>query len=67
MLDRLMSRWVPLLVWIVTIITIILIPLAVIGHGYMPADDALRQAAAKMSMGQIVAGVKLAEAIGPRN
>jgi uncharacterized protein len=30
------------------------------------ADEALRQASAKMSMGQIVAGVKLADAIGLR-
>ncbi len=45
MLSSALGRWIPLLVWIISASTIVLIPLAIIGHGYLPADDALRHVA----------------------
>src|SRR5688500_4448917 len=44
-----LRRWIPLLVWAITIVTIVLVPLTVIGNGYLPADDALRHAAKAFS------------------
>ena len=43
------SRLVPLLVLCVVIATVILIPLKIIGYGYLPVDDALRHAAKAVS------------------
>src|SRR5215210_3156348 len=40
-----LHRWIPVLVWAITILTIVFVPLAIIGHGYLPSDDALRHAA----------------------
>ena len=44
-----LKRYVPLTVWIVTVFTIILIPLKIIGYGFLPGDDALRHAAKAVS------------------
>src|SRR6185437_9685867 len=44
-----LRRYVPLLVWIVTILTTLLIPLKIISLGYLPIDDALRHAAKAVS------------------
>jgi hypothetical protein len=38
-------RYVPLVIWVIVIFTVILIPLKIIGYGYLPGDDALRHAA----------------------
>jgi hypothetical protein len=39
------KRYIPLAVWIVVVSAIILIPLKIIGYGFIPMDDALRHAA----------------------
>ena len=44
-----MKRYIPLIVWIVVVSTVILIPLKIIGYGFMPMDDALRHAAKAVS------------------
>lgn len=44
-----MSRYVPLVVIIAVISVIILVPLKVVGYGYLPGDDALRHAAKAVS------------------
>ena len=44
-----LKRYVPLAVWIVVIFTIIVIPLKIIGYGFLPMDDALRHAAKAVS------------------
>jgi hypothetical protein len=46
------DRWrrlVPLAVCLVVILTLVLIPLRIIGYGYLPLDDTLRQAAQAVS------------------
>jgi len=43
------KRYVPLAAWAVVIITLLLVPLKIIGYGYLPADDALRHAAKAVS------------------
>src|SRR5580765_7874943 len=43
------SRYVPLAAWIVVILTVLLIPVKIIGYGYLPADDAVRHAAKAIS------------------
>jgi hypothetical protein len=43
------SRYVSLAAWIVVIFTIIVIPLKIIGLGFLPPDDALRHAAKAVS------------------
>src|SRR4051794_24255279 len=43
------TRYVPLLVWVVTLLALILIPAKITGYGYLPADDALRHAAKAVS------------------
>jgi hypothetical protein len=43
------KRYVPLVVWVVVISAIILIPLKIIGYGFLPMDDALRHAAKTIS------------------
>ena len=40
-----LDRYVPLLVWIIAALAIVVIPLKIIGLGYLPPDDALRHAA----------------------
>ena len=42
-------RYVPLAVWVIVISVIILIPMKIIGYGYLPQDDALRHAAKAVS------------------
>jgi hypothetical protein len=42
-------RYVPLAVWLIVILTLLMIPLKIIGYGYLPADDALRTAAKAVS------------------
>jgi hypothetical protein len=44
-----LKRYIPLAVWIVVISTIIVIPLKIIGYGFLPMDDALRHAAKAVS------------------
>ena len=39
-----LRRYVPLAVWVIVILTMLLIPLKIIGYGYIPPDDALRHA-----------------------
>lgn len=43
------KRYVPLLVYMIVILTILCIPLKVISYGYLPTDDALRHAAKAVS------------------
>jgi hypothetical protein len=45
----LFKRYIPLSVWVVAIFTIILVPLKIIGLGFLPMDDALRHAAKAVS------------------
>lgn len=40
-----LRRYVPLLAWLIVAAVIFLIPLRIIGYGYLPGDDALRHAA----------------------
>jgi hypothetical protein len=42
-------RYVPLAVWVIVIFVVIIIPLKIIGYGYLPGDDALRHAARAVS------------------
>src|SRR5207244_5560880 len=42
-------RYVPLIVWVIVLFTMILIPAKIISYGYLPADDALRHAAKAVS------------------
>ncbi len=49
MLSYSVKRYVPLAVWIVVVFTIIVIPLKIIGYGFLPMDDALRHAAKTIS------------------
>lgn len=49
MLENHCRRYAPLLVWILVVMTLILIPLKIIGLGYLPTDDALRHAAKAVS------------------
>ena len=44
-----LRRYVPLVVWIVVVMTMLLIPLKIIGYGYLPGDDALRSAGKALS------------------
>jgi hypothetical protein len=44
-----LRRYVPLAVWTIVLAVIILIPLKIIGYGYLPGDDALRHAAKAVS------------------
>jgi len=39
-----MKRYIPLAIWIVVIFTIIVIPLKIIGYGFLPMDESLRHA-----------------------
>ena len=36
-----LRRYVPLAVWVIVVLTLLLIPLKIIGYGYLPGDDAL--------------------------
>ena len=49
MLSYSVKRYVPLAVWIAVVFTIIVIPLKIIGYGFLPMDDALRHAAKAVS------------------
>src|SRR5436190_2972593 len=42
-------RYVPLIVWVIVLFTMILIPAKIISYGYLPQDDALRHAAKAVS------------------
>lgn len=44
-----LGRYVPLAVWVISILTILLIPLKIVSIGYLPGDDALRHAAKAVS------------------
>ena len=44
-----LRRYIPLAEWVVAILTLLLIPLKIIGYGYIPGDDALRHAAKAVS------------------
>lgn len=49
MQNREFNRYVPSLVWLAVILVLVLIPLKIIGYGYLPLDDALRHAAKAVS------------------
>ena len=49
MLSYSVKRYVPLAVWIAVVFTIVVIPLKIIGYGFLPMDDALRHAAKAVS------------------
>jgi len=49
MLSQNVRRYIPLSVWVVVVFTIIVIPLKIIGYGFLPMDDALRHAAKAVS------------------
>ena len=49
MLSQNVKRYIPQFVWIVVVFTIIVIPLKIIGYGFLPMDDALRHAAKAVS------------------
>ena len=38
-------RYIPLAAWVIVVLMILIIPLKVIGYGYLPGDDGLRHAA----------------------
>ncbi len=40
-----LRRYATLAIWLLTVVTIVLIPLRIVGLGYLPGDDALRHAA----------------------
>src|SRR4051794_25888294 len=44
-----LSRYVPLLTWVVVVVTLLMIPGKIISYGYIPMDDALRHAAKVVS------------------
>src|ERR1022692_3117127 len=44
-----LRRYVPLVVWVIVVLTMLLIPLKIIGYGYIPPDDALRHAGKAVS------------------
>ncbi|MGH8023749.1 MAG: hypothetical protein ACRED1_09220, partial [Limisphaerales bacterium] len=44
-----LRRYVPLAVWVIVVFAVIIIPLKIIGYGYLPGDDALRHAARAVS------------------
>jgi len=46
---ELLHRYVPLVVWVVVIFSIVIIPLKIAGYGYLPQDDALADAAKAVS------------------
>ena len=48
-LDQRLGRYVPPAVWLVTVVVLILVPLKIIGYGFLPPDDALRHAAKAVS------------------
>jgi hypothetical protein len=43
------QRYVPLLVWVIVLMTLLLIPLKIMQYGYLPGDDALRAAGKAVS------------------
>src|SRR5689334_22324101 len=47
--ERRLARYVPLVSWIIAVMTVILIPSKIISYGYLPQDDALRHAAKAVS------------------
>jgi hypothetical protein len=49
MLSARLQRYVPLLVWMAVVATMIFVPLKIISYGYLPTDDALRHAAKAIS------------------
>ena len=44
-----LRRYVPLLAWVIVILTLLAIPLKITSYGYLPGDDALRHAAKAVS------------------
>ncbi len=44
-----LRRYVPLAVWAAVVLTLFIIPLKIIGYGYLPTDDALADAAKAVS------------------
>jgi len=44
-----LRRYVPLVVWVIVIMTLLLIPLKIVSYGFIPPDDALRSAAKAVS------------------
>lgn len=44
-----LRRYVPLVAWLIVALVVLLIPLKIIGYGYLPGDDALRHCAKAVS------------------
>jgi hypothetical protein len=44
-----LRRYVPLAAWTIVVLVILIIPLKIVGYGYLPGDDALRHAAKAVS------------------
>jgi hypothetical protein len=44
-----LRRYVPLAAWAIVVLVILIIPLKIVGYGYLPGDDALRHAAKAVS------------------
>ncbi len=44
-----LRRYVPLAAWAIALLAVLLIPLKIVGYGYLPEDDALRHAAKAVS------------------
>ena len=44
-----LRRYVPLAAWAIILLLLLVIPLKIIGYGYLPSDDALRHAAKAVS------------------
>ncbi|HTA95024.1 MAG TPA: hypothetical protein VK769_02765, partial [Verrucomicrobiae bacterium] len=44
-----LRRYVPLVAWTIAVLVILIIPLKIVGYGYLPPDDALRHAAKAVS------------------
>ena len=44
-----LQRCIPMLVWMIVVLTIVAIPVKILSHGYLPIDDALRHAAKVVS------------------
>jgi hypothetical protein len=44
-----LRRYVPLVIWVIAVLTVVMIPLKIVGYGFLPGDDALRAAGKAVS------------------
>src|SRR5215470_3285386 len=49
MLSPSFKRYIPLVSWVIVVLTLIVIPAKILSYGYLPSDDALRHAAKAVS------------------